>query len=306
MIEGSKRGTTKVKYNSITGKWKTHCANINCSEVATTTTYANFLAIEFNRGLKYSYIRSYNSALKPYIKNVDIDTLQQLLKGIFNVRPPKPKYSAIWDVNPVLAFLSSMIAKTSKDLTCKLAALLMLLSGNRANTLSHMKIVEGSMILTDTECTFIFDENLKHSRPNFRTDPLTFISYPHEPTLCPVKTIWAYMEMRGPLSDDPHLFITTVKPYRCPKPETISGWVKTLLGWAGVNTDLYTGHSVRAASTSAAAKGGVGIMTILKSASWSKVDTFKKYYFKQLEEVYDLEKPNFGSQLLETYSNKDM
>ena len=40
---------------------------------------------------------------------------------------------------------------------------LILLSGTRVNTLTHLKVT--NMYITDTECTFVFDEVLKHSRP---------------------------------------------------------------------------------------------------------------------------------------------
>ena len=63
---------------------------------------------------------------------------------------------------------------------------------------------------------------------------------------------------------------------------------------------IYTGHSCRAAATSAALFKGVGVKTILKSASWSNVNTFRKFYLKQLEDVYD-KKENFGAQLLSAH-----
>ena len=116
------------------------------------------------------------------------------------------------------------------DLARKLAAILMLLSGNRVNALSHMKITRGDMTLTDKEFISCFDDMLKHSRPGFGTDPLTFLAYKHEPLLCPVETIRRYLEWRAPRSNIPYLFITSSKPYRPPKPQTISGWLKTVLG----------------------------------------------------------------------------
>ena len=71
---------------------------------------------------------------------------------------------------------------------------------------------------------------------------------------------------------------------------------------SGIDSGRYTAHSFRSASTSAAAFGGVSIMTIMKSASWKNVDTFKKFYLKDLEEGYDLkESENFGVELLKNF-----
>ena len=71
---------------------------------------------------------------------------------------------------------------------------------------------------------------------------------------------------------------------------------------AGIDSGKYSAHSYRSASTSAAAFSGVSITTILKAASWKNVDTFKNYYYRELDEVYDLEEPeNFGVELLDNH-----
>ena len=42
---------------------------------------------------------------------------------------------------------------------------MMLLSRAQVNTFSHFKVT--NMYITNTECTFVFNEVLKHSRPNY-------------------------------------------------------------------------------------------------------------------------------------------
>ena len=34
--------------------------------------------------------------------------IARILKGVFNKRPPRPKYNSVWDVNQVLAWLKSI------------------------------------------------------------------------------------------------------------------------------------------------------------------------------------------------------
>ena len=58
----------------------------------------------------------------------------------------------------------------------KLACLFMLLSGSRVNSIPHLKFT--NLYLTDTECTFAFDDVLKHSRPPFKEKPLVFRVFP--------------------------------------------------------------------------------------------------------------------------------
>ena len=60
-------------------------------------------------------------------------------------------------------------------------------------------------------------------------------------------------------------------------------WVKKGLKLAGVNMDIFTAHSTRAASTSKV-KGSVKLSTILKTAGWRRSQTFAKYYDKVVED----------------------
>ena len=297
LINGSTRSSTKTKYGSIVQKWLRYCKAQNCSTQATTTTFVNFLASEFNRDLKYSYLRGYTAALAGYTSAVDNNMVTKLLKGIHNKRPSTAKYSAIWDVNLVLAYIGAMKTETFSDMSLKMAALLMILSGNRVNMLSHMKITQ--MYLNEDECTFTFDEVLKTTQPGISTSPMTFKSFPSDRSLCPVANIWDYLRRRNNLSGESQLLVTRVKPFSPAKPETIANWLKQVLNLAGVNTGRYSAHSYRSSSTSAAALGGVGIRTILKSASWKNVDVFRKHYLRELDSVYEMEEPeNFGEELL--------
>ena len=267
-----------------------------------TYFFLNFLAEGYQRNLKWGTLRSYVPALHRYLKYVDIFQVRRLLKGVFNLRPPVAKYTAVWDVNLVLQFLSAMVVRDQNDLSMKLATLLMILSGNRVNMLTHFDITH--MYITKTECTFTFSHVLKATRPNFNSEPMTFRAYPECPQLCPVGTIWDYLTLRNQLTNDSQFFIAN-KPtkgvYKGVTSDTIARWVKKMLGLCGIDSGKYTAHSCRAASTSAALFRGISIGTIVKSASWSNVSTFKKYYLKEISSSYDLEKTNFGEEMLNKY-----
>ena len=225
--------------------------------------------------------------------------VRQLLRGAFKLRPPVAKHSAIWDVNMVLHYIHAMRVDSFKNKLLKMATLLMLLSGNRVNMLSHFRI--RNMYINQDECTFVFDEALKHSRPNWNTEKMTFRAFPELPGLCPVVAIWDYLEVRNQLSGDEAFFVTQVKPHNEAAPDTISRWIKTMLGHAGIDSGRYTAHSCRSAVTSAAAFNGVSLSTICKSASWSRVSTFKKHYFKEITKHYDVSEENFGELTLQNF-----
>ena len=102
-----------------------------------------------------------------------------------------------------------MSTESDMDVSRKLFYLLMLLSGSRVNSISHLKIT--NMYLTDTECTFLFDGVLKHSKPSFKEKSLVFRGFPQNPTLCLVSTLIQHLDLRLSRSSDAALFLTRVR-----------------------------------------------------------------------------------------------
>ena len=76
-----------------------------------------------------------------------------------------------------------------------------------------------------------------------------------------------------------------VKPYEPHSPAktcTLSMWICQVLKYAGINTKMFTSHSVRAASTSKAKTLGISLSQILKKGQWSKESTWQKFYNKEI------------------------
>ena len=140
---------------------------------------------------------------------INHSTASTFLKGVYNIRPPTPKYFAIWNVNTLLSHIQHKDISTFYDITKKLATLFVILAGTSVNTLVHLKVT--NMYITDTEVNFTFDELLKHSRPNYKQKPLILRAFSSR-NLCPVTTLISYLEHGLPVSGAPALFITTVKP----------------------------------------------------------------------------------------------
>ena len=81
------------------------------------------------------------------------------------------------------------------------------------------------------------------------------------------------------------LLISHQKPFEAVSKDTISRWIKTMLADSGVNTDIFSAHSTRAASTSKAHSSQfIPIDTILAAAGWVKAETFAKFYNKRLSQ----------------------
>ena len=82
-------------------------------------TVCDFLTEQFEDFSKsYSTINSYRSALSSMLLPIDgysvgeHPIIARLLKGMFHVRPPEPRYSFTWDIN-VLSTLLNYVARTA-------------------------------------------------------------------------------------------------------------------------------------------------------------------------------------------------
>jgi site-specific recombinase XerD len=64
--------------------------------------------------------------------------------------------------------------------------------------------------------------------------------------------------------------------------DTISRRIKYNLRVAGIDTSNVLPHSVRSSAASAAVRAHVPIDTVLRTAGWSKENTFTKYYKKSI------------------------
>ena len=103
--------------------------------------------------------------------------------------------------------------------------------------------------------------------------------------LCPVTVVQEYIQRTKDLRQSTSLFISTMKPHKAVARDTISRWFRHAMNKAGIDTKIFTPHSVRAAATSNAVERKVPIQTILDTAGWSTDCVFRKYYQKPVKAV---------------------
>ena len=93
-----------------------------------------FLTTLFEKDLSYSLLNTARSALSTIITvdGVSIGCyplVVRFLKGVFNLRPPVPRYKEVWDLSIVLRFLKTLTPVASLTLKNLLSLkLVMLLS----------------------------------------------------------------------------------------------------------------------------------------------------------------------------------
>ena len=90
------------------------------------------------------------------------------------------------------------------------------------------------------------------------------------------------------------LFLAMIKPHKPVTSSTIARWLKKVLELSGVDTSIFSAHSVRGASVSAASTSGVTTAEILTAADWSSQSVFETFYHKPTHD------PKFGCTVLET------
>lgn len=240
-----------------------------------------YLTKKFHEGLSYGSLNSIRSALSLIVgSHLGTDEkIKRLFKGFFKLRPSAPKYNDTWDVSKVLEYIRENYKDINnlETLTKKTVTLLILATGQRVQTVSLIDI--NNIVIKDDCITIKIDKLIKTSAPNKCQPFLTLPFFKDKVEICPAKALCDYLDATKHLRDSNNLFISFRKPYKKVSTSTISRWIKKCLTESGIDTSIFTSHSTRHATTSAAFKKGVNIDDIRRTAGWSGESTvFGKFY----------------------------
>ena len=288
LLMASWRPGTQKQYQVYIQKWSHFCTQRKVNHNQPTVEQAlDFFAHLYEQGLTYSAINTARSALFSYITLEDGTSLgphplvSRLLRGIFQSKPPSPRYSETWDVSVVLHYLQGLSPVGTlklEELTLKLVTLILLVSGQMGQTV-HLLDLSNMRVSTDSY-TFLFTKLLKQTRPGFFNPAVTLTAF-RDSRLCVVTTLKEYISRTEPLrGSESQLLVSYTKPHKAVSRDTIGRWVKTVLSSAGIDTKKFKPHSTRAAAVSAASNASDSLNEILKTAGWSSESTFGKFYNK--------------------------
>lgn len=241
-----------------------------------------FLTREFNKGATYNVLNTMRSAISLIIGPVvgEDSSIKRFFKGVFRLKPTKPKYNYMWNPKLVLDYFRRMEPNDQlslKSITKKLACLLALTTAHRLQTLALIKV---DNIKEDNDTLWIpIPDRIKTSAIN-KNQPLLTLKKYRDKRICVVETLKAYLRKTQKFRDaENSLFLTTTAPYKAASTQSISRWIKDILKEAGVNTDIFSAYTTRHASTSLACKRGLNLNLIRKTAGWSEEsNTFAKFY----------------------------
>nr|CAI5861632.1 unnamed protein product [Callosobruchus analis] len=96
------------------------------------------------------------------------------------------------------------------------------------------------------------------SRPNREQPIIALPFYEADKAICVATTLLFYINVTGSIRspESDRLFITFKKPHHNASSQTISRWIRNVLSKAGIDSNRYTPHSTRHASTSLADRKG--------------------------------------------------
>ncbi len=265
----------------------------------TVVNVIDFLTDLFNTGLGYSGINTAKSAVSAFVTTPSGENrlgqhvlIKRFMRGVFLSRPALPRYQVTWDVKPVLAYLKTLSpvhSLTLLQLNRKLAMLFLLLSGQRCQSLHLLDI--RNIRCTPNVLKITYGDLLKQTRPGAHLPELSLRAYAPDRRLCIVTVYSEYVRRTTCLRQTSRLFLSSLKPHGPASRDTLTNWIRQVMASAGIDTTVFTPHSVRGASTTAA-RPHVPLATILKTAGWSSSCTFCKYYQKPIE-------PSFSKSILD-------
>ena len=80
-----------------------------------------------------------------------------------------------------------------------------------------------------------------------------------------------------------NLFISYARPHLDVTKNTINRWIKSVLETAAIDISINKSHSTRAAASTAMKENLLPVEDILRTAGWSNVETFAKFYDKPID-----------------------
>ena len=295
IMEEARRQGTRKAYRHPWEEWVGWCEFRQEDPVqAPVELVANFLTQKFHTGLAYRTMNVYRSAISAKHSLVQGLLVGQnmlivkLLKGMFNEKPPQPKYMETWDAATVLERMKTQPEDeflSLRDLSLKVCMLMALTSASRASELHKLKI--SMMLDKGDEMEFHIGELTKGRKVGDGPLVIRFVQYEAEPKLNVVHCLRTYLdtteELRAAGTAGEQLLISFKQPHGALAKSSVARWLKIAMQEAGIDTSVFQAHSTRAAATSRAENLGLSVQQIMERANWKRAMTFKRYYHKEVK-----------------------
>ena len=235
-VMSSWRESTSNQYELYLRKWHFLCATIQINPLCYSENYIiEFLHDLFDQNLSYSSLNTARSALSILFWNDAgmsigcMPTIKRYMKGVFECRPPKARYTCTWDASVLLNYLLEFYPYSELslfELTHKIVCLFALVTAQRAQTLSLLST--NSLVIDEEKCYFSLLGNIKASGLKNLLNKIEIQRF-SDKKLCPVAILEHYMQRTKSLrTAGGGLFISPYKPHSAVSAATIGRWIKLL------------------------------------------------------------------------------
>ena len=291
----SRRTTSNRLYKTYLDRWENYCDQREIDPVRPGV----HAGVEFLQSLLedkqvtrgYSAINTARSALSAVIQLEsggsfgDHPYVRVFMKGVFNKKPPTPRYVTVWDPEIVLKMLkgwSPAHKLTLRKLTLKLIMLILLVTGQRGQILLALNME--AMEINNKEFKFkIKGADLKQGRRGYKPEILRLKAFPADKRICVHRYLSVYLQRTEDIrGTEKAVILTTTKPHHKVSRDTISRWVKTVLSKAGIDMKEYGPGSTRAAAVSKAKHAGASVDEILKGGGM----VYRDYLLPMVQKGY--------------------
>ena len=264
------------------GKWLGWCTERGRDPISgPISDVVNFLADSHMQGYQTNFLyRSAISTVHDRVDDVDVGKhplVARVLKGAYHARPSLPRYTTTWDVQVVVDGISKWGDTTSMSLKLLTYKLVMLMALTRPSRSADLTALSVSKCQFKPEGVSFLPSGLaKQSRQG---KPLAGFLSSRQRALFSRDSPSLYVCNISPEEGIRPAVCGIIKPHKPVVPCTIARWLKEMLKLSGVDVNMFTAHSTRSASVTAAADSGVTTNDILKAADWSTESVFRKFYY---------------------------
>ena len=292
VMVNAKRTSTQKQYDSYLKAWFDFCAQHQRDPFELDVPFGISFLEQLRHNVGYSALNTARSALSSILiprDNVPFGQnrlVKLFMRGVYNIKPPQPRYVLTWDPQQVLNLLKTWNSPDTIDLkllTFKVVVLVLLVTGQRLQTVSLLSIDHMDIAKDSKRITFTIYDFMKQSRPGYKNPQIVLKSF-SDVDICVVTYMLAYIRRTRSVRTSPTLFISFKKPFNTVSKATLARWVKCVMISSGIDVSIFKPHSIRGASTSAALRGGAPVEDILASAGWTNNNVFAKYYQRSVQE----------------------
>lgn len=290
LLRSSWRPSTINTYSAPLKRWilwcESHGVDNKCPE---GKDLARFLAnLYLEKGFAYSTVMLHKSAVSTYcaprVENLAKNFfVQQVLKAV-SLAKPRPAKLPVWDVKILYEWLkSSEFPDTLFYQSRHTALILLLASGRRLHDLTLLELGDQGYAETEDTVTFWPKFGSKTDTSSHRQSGWLLMKH-QDSKLCPVTNVKKLVKIsetrRNQTTNVNSLFISITGDTKPASKTMISGWVRSAFKLAQI--DGYSPGSIRSAVASRGWLDNRPIQEILERGNWKCVETFSKYYCRNI------------------------